>query len=1453
MSVDTATPPAPATPPPRRRARWPWWAGGGLLLLPVLLVVAALLWTGSGSSLQQGLQLAQRFLPAGQSLQFAGVEGSIRRGGRIQWLEWRGDGISVRVEDFALDWNLAELLDHELHVRTLRAGLVRVRLQPRGQAPAEEPFRMPEQLTLPFRLDLDLAVARLEIESVDAAGAVSTQVIQDVAVRYDYDDVRHELALQSLAYGQSRAQAWLRLGARDLALQARLAASLRDPAPEVPLAMLAHARVEGTLAGQEAARLELELDAREHDRDARGPDPARLLDELADLRTTLEEAGAEAADSAQLFARGAVHPWRPQPVESLQLRASRFNAAAFHASAPRTSITATVEIVPAQDAAESWDLKLALRNAAAGTWDKGFAPVRALEAEARLGSDQAWIDAARAELTGEPAGTVELSGNLPYEQPSQVRARLQLRQVDLAALVGTLPATSLAGTLDLLPLEQDAGSAGWQARIGIDNAHAGRFDQQRLPLSRITGRIEAREDLWQAREVQLLIGEGSMRIEGDYAPATTALRLRGELRELPLAAMHRELASDMAARLSGRLSASGTLEQRLAFEADIASDADSTARSEWEIRTVQLEGEWSPRRLRVREIDVDALGARVAGRGIDVSLPDMDSIEAHLTAEAPGLALQADARMRGREGGGTLSIEVASAQETLQWLRGLPLVGESVPAIEAEGGARLAAEWQGGWQQWREGFANPRRHPDLSIDARLASRQLRLQLPEGSALARLDVDAFEASVQGNLSQASLRATGSVRADESAATLDVQVGSQYDAADAPIPGWQLLFERMVVQATLPQQPGPWQLALDDGLVVNIATGDGLEVRSTAGRLSLVPPEKIDATRRPLLIAWEPLQLSRSAAGATRLSSRGSIQGIQPRWLDALSDRTGAGLLEGAGLGTNLVLGGAWDLALADTLEVHARVAREEGELWLLGNGGRDPAASGPPADGVAAGIQGLEIRMDSVAEELTLAADWESDRAGIIHLTATTRLERSEEGWNLEPDAALAGRVEARLQELAMWGLFAPPGWRIQGQLAADLTIAGTVETPLLGGSIQGEHLILRSVLEGVEMHDGVLRARLEGQRLAVEQLEFQGGTGSRAYISGLSGNRTPAPRERGRMTASGVVDWSGLGKAGAGSGISMDFQARLERMQVLVRNDRQLTLDGELSAALQEGTLRVRGDLDVVRATILLPDAGAPTLGEDVIVVRNDDELELIELGEIGHPGRLESQNPMDVEISLDLGRDLALHGYGITTRLEGTLTLKSSARPDRPFSLFGEVRTDEGRYRAWGQSLNVETGEVAFNGDPENPSLNLLAIRPEIEVRAGVRVTGTLRAPQVELYSDPPLPEAEKLSWVVLGRATAIGGNDGTSLQRAALGLLAGQAVSSLAGGLGVDELGLGDSSVSVGKRITDELYVTYEAGLSGAASTLYIFYDITRRFTIRGQSGEVSAIDLIYTFDFD
>ena len=216
------------------------------------------------------------------------------------------------------------------------------------------------------------------------------------------------------------------------------------------------------------------------------------------------------------------------------------------------------------------------------------------------------------------------------------------------------------------------------------------------------------------------------------------------------------------------------------------------------------------------------------------------------------------------------------------------------------------------------------------------------------------------------------------------------------------------------------------------------------------------------------------------------------------------------------------------------------------------------------------------------------------------------------------------------------------------------------------------------------------------------------------------------------------------------------------------------------------------------------------------------------------------------------MGPDFALQGYGLTTRLTGKLTLRTGPR------LTGEIHTEQGRYRAWGQSLDIEQGTIRFNGPLDNPSLDIIALRPNIPVQAGVKVAGSATAPRVQLYSDPVLPDAEVLSWVVMGRDPASGGAETALLQQAALALLSnstGGGVGNLASNLGLDEVGFKGANgaegaaLTVGKRISQDLYLSYEQSLDGAMGTLFIFYDLTKRLTLRGQTGEQTAMDLIYT----
>jgi translocation and assembly module TamB len=145
---------------------------------------------------------------------------------------------------------------------------------------------------------------------------------------------------------------------------------------------------------------------------------------------------------------------------------------------------------------------------------------------------------------------------------------------------------------------------------------------------------------------------------------------------------------------------------------------------------------------------------------------------------------------------------------------------------------------------------------------------------------------------------------------------------------------------------------------------------------------------------------------------------------------------------------------------------------------------------------------------------------------------------------------------------------------------------------------------------------------------------------------------------------------------------------------------------------------------------------------------------------------------------------------------------------------------------------------------------------------RVGVQVSGTALLPRIRLYADPEMPDADKLAWLVLGRSAASGGAESAVLQQAALVLLSGNGKSlsgELANSLGLDEISLASGSrsdinatgaaVTLGKRLSKDFYMAYESSLSGTFGSLYIFYDLSRRLTLRAQAGQQSALDLIFT----
>jgi len=187
---------------------------------------------------------------------------------------------------------------------------------------------------------------------------------------------------------------------------------------------------------------------------------------------------------------------------------------------------------------------------------------------------------------------------------------------------------------------------------------------------------------------------------------------------------------------------------------------------------------------------------------------------------------------------------------------------------------------------------------------------------------------------------------------------------------------------------------------------------------------------------------------------------------------------------------------------------------------------------------------------------------------------------------------------------------------------------------------------------------------------------------------------------------------------------------------------------------------------------------------------------------------------------------------------------VRAQKEPGGRFKLIGVVNTVRGDYDFQGRRFEIlRDGTVQFVGLEElNPVLDLRTRRLIQGVEARVNVRGTLKEPEIQLASTPPLEEADILSLIVFNRpVNQLGEGEQISLaQRAqgmAAGVIAGQLAQSLGHALNVDTFEIevapetGDAAqLTIGQQVGQNLYVKVQQGIGDQGTTnLILEYELT------------------------
>lgn len=226
--------------------------------------------------------------------------------------------------------------------------------------------------------------------------------------------------------------------------------------------------------------------------------------------------------------------------------------------------------------------------------------------------------------------------------------------------------------------------------------------------------------------------------------------------------------------------------------------------------------------------------------------------------------------------------------------------------------------------------------------------------------------------------------------------------------------------------------------------------------------------------------------------------------------------------------------------------------------------------------------------------------------------------------------------------------------------------------------------------------------------------------------------------------------------------------------------------------------------------------------------------------------------------VALKFDKNVTFEGFGLSTSVGGSLRFTRDA--DRTHQMHGVVKLTHGRYRSYGQKLDIDNGRIIFSGTMDDPTLDVLALRKIEEVTVGIRLYGTAKHPKSELYSDKVRSDADILSYIVSGKSLSQSSDsENVDMQTAALNMGLTQALPFLqriGGELGlsdisVEETSSGASSIAAGKKLNDRLYIKYVYGILGAAGNFVVQYRLSDQLKLETSSGEFQAIDLTYSWD--
>ncbi|MEI8631633.1 translocation/assembly module TamB domain-containing protein [Vibrio sp. PP-XX7] len=343
---------------------------------------------------------------------------------------------------------------------------------------------------------------------------------------------------------------------------------------------------------------------------------------------------------------------------------------------------------------------------------------------------------------------------------------------------------------------------------------------------------------------------------------------------------------------------------------------------------------------------------------------------------------------------------------------------------------------------------------------------------------------------------------------------------------------------------------------------------------------------------------------------------------------------------------------------------------------------------------------------------------------------------------------------------------------------SQVSFSGPFDHPNLKGHLTLNEMNIQGEMTPVDISQGKVVIQFNGyQADGYAQVETPGGS----------------------LHLKGDADWTAIEswKIGAhlyADGVAVDLPPRVHLKAV---PDLMLTMTPSLAKV--EGSVSLPEGQIVVEA---LPSNAVRVSKDQVIVDSSHQPIKK----DRALPIRLET------DVTVKLGDQVRLSAFGLKGRLQGQL--KVTQRDQAPF-INGDVNIFGGTYRSFGQDLVIKQGKILMNGPVNQPYVSITAIRNpdniQDNVTAGIQVTGPADHPSVSIFSDPVMPQANALSYLLRGQDldAESGGNAITSSLIGLSLAQSGKVVGEIGQAFGVQDLQLDTSGAGDASQVTVSGYI--------------------------------------------